>query len=449
MKKILMIISFFSALSLKAQEIQVPMDVEGKVNYIDYKLEKKLELFSEYKGFKEARLFQIPDSSFVMEILYQQQDKQVKKREPLSKVQVEELRKKITDRIRQQAPEIIINQEGRTKLLVNTTLVSLAYYGWVIPKVLGVNDNKGQVGLYMLTSGAGFFLPFFITKNSSVTDAEATMSDYGQTRGIIHGMLLSKIINDNADINTFLGFGMAASIAEGFAGYAWAQNSKMSAGTASTIGVTGDFGLGIGAGLAHVSGLLNDYSDGKLFTSMLLGTAAGIATGSVISKNNIYTKGDAYVLRSAGLLGAYVSLTTFIIAEPNDPKFYSGGATLGALGGLLLGHYMAKENDFTTGQGVLISLSEIAGGLIGLGTGYLISGNPEESNGKLIFGSSALGAIAGFALMSSFYSIRNKKAEEKKTSFNFNINPQVLFGYLPGNRSYNMQIPVFSASLRF
>lgn len=448
MKTVLIAIAFLSALTLKAQEIQVSIDEEGKVEFIDAKLEKKLGLFPEYKGLKEVRLFQISDTIYVLEILYQPGNKLMKHRQPLSEEQVKDFRKKVTARIQQQVPEVVINQEGRTMLLISTTAVSLGYYGYAVPSVLEVGDPKASVGLYMLTSGAGFFISFAATKNRRITAADAIMSIYGQTRGIAHGISLAFLINENPSSQALFGLGMLTSIGEGLGGYAWADKTNMTAGTASTIGAMGDFGIGIGLGTAHITGLLNNVNNRKLSASILLGSAAGIASGVLLAKNQSYTKGDALVLRGAGFLGAYVPLAAMVIAEPSNEKAYTVAATFGSVAGIAMGHILTKENDFTTGQGILICLGEVAGGLIGLGTGYLITPDARELE-KVLVTTSALGAIGGFALITSIYT-KKAKAEDKSYSFNLNLNPYGLLGLATGNKQqYKSQVPIFSARLRF
>ncbi len=49
-----------------AQEVLVAIDEQGKIELIDSQLEKKLNLFQEYENFKEARLFKVSDSAYVL-----------------------------------------------------------------------------------------------------------------------------------------------------------------------------------------------------------------------------------------------------------------------------------------------------------------------------------------------------------------------------------------------
>ena len=448
-KNILLLFLFLSALTLTAQEIQVPMDLKGEVEFIDNKLEKKLNLFSEYEGLKEAWLFQSSDSTYVLDITYHSGDKLLKVRKLMTENETMNFREKVTAAIRQQAPEIELNQEGRTRLLTWTTAVGLGYYGWAVPTMLDVNEGKAFTGLYMLSSGAGFFIPYSMTKNRKISDADAVMSIYGQTRGIAHGLSLAFLMDENAGTELQLGMGILAGIAEGIAGYKWSDRMQMTEGKASLISAMGDFGLGIGAGTAHFTGLLNDDNSRILSSSLLFGSAAGIASGVMLSKSHFYTQGDAFVLRDAGVLGAYVAFAGAVVADPSDDKVYSAMATLGSIGGIAIGHKLAKENDFTTGQGIFVGLSELAGGLIGLGTGYLLSPG-SEGDEKLIVTTSALGAIGGFALMTNRYS-KKVRVKDKAYSLNVNLNPFGIMELAKGNvnSTHKIQAPVFSASLRF
>ncbi len=244
-----------------AQEIQIPIDEEGKIEYIDSKLEQKLNLFTEYVNFREARLFQISNSLFVLEIYYRPQEKLFKKRLQFSLEEVSSFQQKVTARIKQQAPQAALDQSGRTKLIIGNMALSLGYYGWALPVALDFDgDGKLAVGLYMLTSSAGFFLPFSATKNIPVTNAASNLSFYGGTRGIVHGITLAYLFSKRPSDKSIIGAGMLVSIPEAISGFVIASRSNMSAGTAEVIGVGGDFGIGLGLGAAH---LANFYEDNE------------------------------------------------------------------------------------------------------------------------------------------------------------------------------------------
>ena len=133
-------LSFCLSKISNAQETQISIDEEGKIEYINSELEQELGLFKEYHNFKEARLFQISDTSYVLEISYRPEDKLLRARLPLSASEVQEFKQKVMNRIEKKAPTTVLDQEGRTKLIVGSTTLSFGYYGWVIPVYFEADD---------------------------------------------------------------------------------------------------------------------------------------------------------------------------------------------------------------------------------------------------------------------------------------------------------------------
>ncbi|MCD4650416.1 MAG: hypothetical protein K8S56_01315 [Candidatus Cloacimonetes bacterium] len=162
-----------------AQEVQIPIDKEGRIDYISLKLERKLELFTEYSNFREARLFQITDSTFVLEISYRANGKSVKSRLLFSTSEAEIFQQKVTDRIFDRKSQTPFNQEGRIELVSGSYIIALGYHGWVVPQLLQSDDVNERIGAYLLTSSAGFIIPFILTRNMKVTHQATTFSLYG------------------------------------------------------------------------------------------------------------------------------------------------------------------------------------------------------------------------------------------------------------------------------
>ena len=431
-------------------EVQISPDADGKLEYISSDQENRLKLFPEYKDFIEARCFQLSDSSFAVEITYKENGvvKRAKKYYTLEAFQT--FRNKVSTLITENAPETILNQEGRSRLLTVSTSVGLAYYGWAIPTSLQVDEGKVYLGMYMLSAGTSFFLPYAITRKQEVSPSQADLFIYGQTRGILHGYALSAVLIQDPD-PTFASFiGVSASITEGILGYHWAKKEKMTRGDALTISLWGDFGMGIFAGTSFSTGLLDNDVLRRLSATALLGAATGITAGNWMRNHYKYTAGDVYMQRSLGFLGAYVPVALSLVAELNDSKVIAGVATVGSLGGLTLGHYIAQKNHYTAGQGRLIALGQTAGGLLGLGAGYLVSSDNENGYKAWLVGS-VIGAASGFALMNKLFASRKVKEKDKKQAFNFSLNPQ---GFLGLSQKYTLSdprvaAPMFHASLRF
>jgi len=392
-----------------SQETQVPLDEGGKVAVIDKALEAQLGLFPEYEGFEEARLFQSSDSTFNLEISFRVGNKLQKVSRPLSGDDVLALRARVTSAIRARAPETGLDQSGRSAFLIGTALLSLGYYGWGVPYVLNIDDGRAFGGVYMLTSGLGFFGPFFLTRNRSVTDGEATLSLYGATRGMIHGWCVSAlVVGDDRETRDTIISGVLASLSEYAAGFIVADKTGMSAGTAEVISAGGDFGLGLGWGTSYVT----DRESEKLEAgAMLAGSGLGLLGGGLLSRTQHYTRGDAYVLRAAGTLGAYLALAGSASVSDDD-KAAVASCMAGALGGLGAGHWLLRGKDFTTGQGVLVNLSQVAGGLFAAGLVF-IAGTDTDPVWPYMVSSSA-GALTGFWL--TYHSLGNKARTHGRSS---------------------------------
>jgi hypothetical protein len=107
----------------------------------------------------------------------------------------------------------------------------------------------------MLTAGSFFFVPYFLTNKTNVSYGQANLTYYGLSRGMIHGLMLSYIIDGNARPETNFGISVVTGITEGIFGYSLVNKLKLSDGTANTITVYGDNGLMAGLLLSNQSNL--------------------------------------------------------------------------------------------------------------------------------------------------------------------------------------------------
>jgi len=442
---------FFSFTNISAQEVQVAMDKEGKVFQIDSKLEKKLHIFKTYKGFKNALLFEVSESSYVLEISYQPEKLLLKERKPLNNEELIAFRKNVSENIKQKAPESIVNQEGLSHFLINNAAISLTYYGFAIPVIAEPQEPKTALGLFMLTAGSGFFIPYALTKGKQVTKADATLSFYGQTRGAMHGAVLPLLFANDANPRGILASSVGVSIAEGTAGFLWADKTNMSHGKATALGVFSDFGMGIGLATTHILGLYETGSDEissrALASGILGGSILGISSGLFLNKHTNYTRGDAFALRTSGLLGASIPATILFAADisgDNSGKYYSLSASLGAISGLAFGHVLAKKNDFTTNQGVLIQLGTLAGGAMGLGLTYLVT---DEDHA--IVSAGTIGALLGYGLLTSSFAKRKSLKKDNRVSFNFSLNPNAILSFSKQANTTKAPPTFFNANLTF
>lgn len=152
-------------------------------------------------------------------------------------------------------------------------------------------------------------------------------------------------------------------------------------------------------------------------------SAAGYAIGTAMSNSRHYTAGDATILANLGMLGAIVPPSLLSVTDSEDENLYIGAAIAGSIGGLVLGHSLLAERDFTSSQGSYVSLGTLAGGVMGLGVVFLT--NTDSGKAYAIAGSA--GATLGFALMYGGYADQ-AAAASKSLSLDVQVNPVGLFG---------------------
>ena len=274
-----------------AQEVQVPIDQEGKIDIINLELQQKLGMFTDIKDFWEARLFQTSDSLFVLEITYQQGERNFRKREQMNAVQAADFRKQVSDRIHRSAPRAILDQSGRTKLMSTIVGLSIGFYGLSVPVMIEPEDNKVGVGWYLLTIGCIYLGANTLTKDIEVNDVAATAFQYGSSRGIVHsGALYGLLAGSESKIRWSVPISTVGSILEGIGTMSYVQRNKMSIGCFSAKGVAEDFGIGIGVGLAYLVPTGDKFdvqrSDIRLLSGMtLVGAGAGYLIGNGLTAN--------------------------------------------------------------------------------------------------------------------------------------------------------------------
>lgn len=434
------------ALSASAQEVLVPFDSLGKVERIDRDLENKLGLFPEYSGFREAQLYQLSDTSFSVEITHEDSGKVIRTRIVLTVSEMNDLRKKVMNAIYEEAPQTMLDHSGRKKLIAGTLTMSVFYHGWALPAAAEA-DGASAGGMYLILAAGGYFVPLMLTAHSPVTSGMATLAIYGGSRGIGHGIMLDLILEGEDVTTAVLAAGSFFSIAEEASFVAWARKTEMTDGDAMAIGVMGDFGAAIGVGLAHMTTEFEKESNSAIAVWILTGSAAGIATGAILADKITYTRGDALILRNVGVLGALWPVTILDFASPKEDKAYSTVAVIGAICGLGAGHALIGGRNFTTDEGALVTLGELAGGLFGLGVVTLAE--PEGDKSAAYWAGASLGATGGFLLT---YSMFQKGAQVKlphHARLDFGIQSQPRVPLDLQNRITPPEIPMASLNIRF
>jgi hypothetical protein len=427
--------SLLAAAVAMAAELQVPLDVAGRVQRIDAALARRLRMFSDRPNFQDARLFQLEDSSFVLEITSLADAKLTtglsRDRIPLTAAGADSLRSAVTAALAERRTEPSLDSSGRPLFVTTTTAMCFGFYGWAVPYLFMENASSEAVtGTYLLISSGGTFVPLWLTRDRSVGMGAALMSWYGMSRGAVHGAVLPYALNEEPGEKTPVGSALAFSIVEGIAGFEWAARTGMTEGTASTINNMGDVGTLYGLGFAALA----DANGQAASTAALTGAGVGILTGALYARGRDHSYGDASVMRTAGWVGGYLGLAVIGSADPNFDQEKGGIAAtmIASAAGLMVGDGLVRKTDFSFGQGVIVDFCTLGGWLFGLGTGYVLSsGGLEES---AYWAATGVGTLAGYAIGYGVSAKSARRAAADRSSWRFDIapSPPARSGQLPG-----------------
>jgi hypothetical protein len=249
----------FWSFEAKAQDVRVPFDSSGRIMVIDRDLEMTLQLFSDVRGFVEARMFRHADSSYSLEITREVNGTEERETRPLTREQGAAFIVTVTGRLKTLAPRATLDQSGRNALLWGSALWSLIYYAPAIS--IAVSDETSSAWTFLAAGGIGYLLPSLLTANAPVSEGAASLALGGMFQGAIHGWMLAGLIQgDNIDEQLGFGLSVATGIGETVAGYVIATNSNMQEGHAGVINTTMFYGgvTGLWASLATAATVNDD-----------------------------------------------------------------------------------------------------------------------------------------------------------------------------------------------
>lgn len=437
---------FFNFSLLHSQEINIPADTAKKIFVITSEISDKLGIFKEYENLQEARLFKLNDSIYYLEINYKKEDLLIKNRISFNQWQLDSFRLDFTDKLLKMNLVKDKDQEGRLPLIITSTVIGLGFWGWALPITFEVDNTAVFTGLYLLTAGSSFAIPYFLTANSDIPKAVGTFSSWGAIAGIYHGLFLFDLVNGgitNAPSSSIIGTMLFSSISEMLTTYSISKSQNFTSGKSSTLISTSILGTFLGFALTD---FFDFYETPRLWSGVTLGTTGlGYLLGDYLTKKQSYSEGDALVLTASGMLGAALPISIVALAEPSSSKPFSLYGAFGACLGLWLGDFLTSPVDFESSYGDYIMLGTFGGGLIGAGIGLIITSNDESRKSIPLFGT--IGGMAGFSAL--YFSFKGKAAKASMTNINFEINPFVSF--LPFISKYNNIIytPIMNFQWKF
>jgi hypothetical protein len=416
----LWIASVVAAAVAVAAELQVPLDHAGRVQRIDAALARRLKMFTDRPDFQDARLFQLADSSYVLEITALANAGLSRERIPLTALGADSLRSIVTNALVEHRTTPVLDSSGRPLFVATTTATCFGFYGWAVPYLFMEGaTSEAATGTYLLIASGGTFIPLYLTRNRSVSMGAALMSWYGMSRGALHGALIPNALSDDPGSKAPVGSAFAMSMVEGIAGFEWASRTGMTEGTAATINNLCDFGTLYGLGFADLA----DANGQAGSAATLAGAGAGLVTGALYARGRNHTYGDASVMRTAGWVGGYLGMAIEATAAQNNwSNTTTAAAMVGSAAGLAVGHGLVQRTDFSFGQGVIVDLCTVSGWLFGLGAAYVASSNGDLDESTFWL-STGLGTLAGYGAGYATGVKSARRAAADRTSWHLDVSP--------------------------
>lgn len=386
MRKITLLgIAIFLSFFLYAQEVQISF-CNGSLT-IDSNSAKKISILKDIEGFIDANLFELNDTSKILEVRYAKDGTIYRRKITVTNsdlnVICDELMVQST---RTKPDEVDFGKMGRKRLVSSSMLTSLGYYGWAIPMALNAENEEAYTASYMIIGSAGFFIPFMATRNKEVSLGMAKGYRSGSLLGIAHGWALAGVLmGDDIEPNFTFGISTLTSIGEGLLGYSIAKRNDWSYNRVSCISLGGYWGLGEGLALSYV---LN-FNDVRLTALTTMGVSGiGMYGGYIAGDKYKLSNGSLTVINTLGILGAYIPVGIISLTDLNLNRGVVALIAASSMMGLGYGIYHTNGVNYSRQQGNVVGLGTFAGGLAGAGIMAL-----TESESIIL---PTIGALCGF-----------------------------------------------------
>ena len=387
-------------LAAQVTETPVPFDSAGAVRTLTPALVDRFQLsppaWPVTGAFLEARLFSSSAGGYVLAV--ERPDLRID-RFPLTADGVAVLRGAVQSASVGMAAERPLSEPVRGAFVRNQMLATWIVYG---PSLAALsNDAKAGTALYLLATGASYFITTSITRRSTVTAAQNHLATDGALRGWGLGAgIVYSFTGDDVDGQTVAGAGLAGALGGAVLGFNRAKRFTDAEAQATT-SVSNLFAA-TAFGVSGASGLIDDTNDGRVAVAATVAAGlVGYALGPTYPRRAKYavTSGDIQVTQLGALLGGAIALTPFIRDDTDvepEPIFAAGTA------GLLLGTYLterqwARRYDHGSWDAGQTMLGTAAGGLMGAAAAVFTEPNAQTTY-ALVVGGSVLGALIGHNL---------------------------------------------------
>lgn len=389
-----------SAAGAQVTEVAVPFDSAGKVRTLTPELVTRFALSPQVwpvtGTFTEARLFAVSTGGHVLSV---DRPGGAVERYTMSDSAVSLLRAAIDSSLRisgsvvtEERPQTM-SQPVKGAFVRNQMVLTWALYGPLLASMSG--DTKTGTALYLLATGASYFITTGISRTTSITRAQNHLATDGALRGWGTASGLLYAVAGDAGPQTYSAVGLIGALGGSLAGFQYGRRLTDSEAQAAT-SISSYAALTM-LGAAGASGLLDDSTNGRgavggIVAAGILGYVAGPSYPRKASYT--VTRGDVQLLSVGALLGAAAAFTPFADGG-GDSHAAAGAATAGFVAGIIAADRLwARPFDHSTSDATQVGLGVLAGGLVGGALAVLME--PSASGGfALVTTGGILGAVAG------------------------------------------------------
>jgi hypothetical protein len=387
-----------------SSEIQAPFDKDGKLWIITEEMERQYGFFPKYRNVIDARLFQLPDSSFVLDLTQLVGSVPENTRIPLSLVELVNLRNAVSDALQRgqmsqpqgnsyygggnfarQLDERTLGDWEKTSLVIGATTLGLSY-GLLADGISfadGVANPRFLLpSTYIMTVATpiAFGLgTYWAVSQPWFTRLSSLMLLNGISSGFAHGLAGYFLVADQkqADGRTFGISGILGSLIESGLTLRLPETLNLNYGQTSLLTNMGSSTILTGALAAVALGAFNPDSQGNINSNALrltaaaslLGSAGGYFLGYRLGQSQNIAPGDAIVFEAPSslvLLPAFTLLLPQTTQATPDVRLFAGLTAGAQVLGYVLGNELIRNKDFTFDQGRQINQMMSLGVTLGL-----------------------------------------------------------------------------------
>ncbi len=292
-------------------------------------------------------------------------------------------------------------QEGRRRIVFDTTLYGLLLYGPGTVNLLDVESARQIVGIELLFGSGAFWSALKLTENHRLGAGRSKLMRWGSYAGTLFGLGVPIFFEIEAENDkaywaaAMLGAPLGGLTANRLSSHRWFEKGETDLLTNGGL-IGGLYGLAIPY-LINIENLEN-WNEAKIYTaSAMVGVPAGVWTTSRLIRDKSISPGRAHLISLGGVVGAaYAAGLVHLAGVELDEEHlrpYVFAAMLGLPLGTYLGHQLTDKDEYTIGRARLITLGAFVGAFSG--TGALLLADVSWENTKSYVLANILGSALG------------------------------------------------------